>query len=83
MRRFVLRRDKDTSGVSGTGVVAQGVESDSGRVCLFWLTAPRSVALYESALDLRTIHGHGGDTFIDWLDAPANGGSSDERGRER
>ena len=80
MRRFTLRRTRDQSGVSGTGVVAQGVESDSGRVAMFWLTAPRSVALYESVLDLRTIHGHGGDSYIQWDDPPANGGGWDERG---
>ena len=66
----MLRRSKDSHGVSGIGNVAQGVESDSGVVVLFWLTAPRSIAVYDSPLDLITIHGHGGDTTIEWLDPP-------------
>jgi len=70
VRRFTLRRGSDVSGVSGTGAVAQGVESDSGVVVLFWLTSPRSIAIYDSALDLVAIHGHGGATTIEWQDPP-------------
>ena len=38
-RRFELHRDDDVSGVSGTGVVAEGVLFSSGRVALEWLSA--------------------------------------------
>ena len=39
MRLFKLQRKVDCSGVSGTGVVAEGVEFDDGQVALRWLTA--------------------------------------------
>lgn len=81
MRRFVLRRSKDGSGVSGTGVVAQGVESDSGRVVMFWLTAPRSIVMFDSAHDVINIHGHKGRTTLKWLDPP--NGSKSKRARTK
>lgn len=68
MRRFLLRRDVDETGVSGTGDVAQGVEFDDGRACLRWLTDTASTCAYDSMGDLELIHGHGGKTRIVWLD---------------
>lgn len=68
MRRFDLQRTEDASGVSGTGVVAQGVEFDDGTCALRWLTATASTGLYDSAADLIAIHGHGGRTTLAWLD---------------
>ena len=38
MRHFYLDRHEDATGISGTGVVAQGVEFDNGKVALTWLT---------------------------------------------
>lgn len=71
MRRFHLQRLEDASGVSGTGVVAQGVEFDDGACALRWLTATTSTGLYASAEDLVTIHGHEGRTQLVWLDDSA------------
>jgi hypothetical protein len=56
--------------MSGIGEVGQGVESDSGVIVLFWLTAPRSIVIFDSSLDLLKIHGHGGATTIEWEDPP-------------
>lgn len=64
MKLFELVRDVDSTGVSGTGVVAQGVIYDNGKVALSWLTSTTSVAVYDSIEDVRRIHGHGGDTRI-------------------
>lgn len=71
MRRFELHRDQDATGVSGVGVVAQGIEFDDGACALRWLTATSSTAVYASAADIITIHGHGGLTRLVWLDRPA------------
>jgi hypothetical protein len=68
MRRFQLQRHEDASGVSGTGVVAQGVEFDDGSCAMRWLTETASTALYASAEDVVTIHGHEGRTRLVWLD---------------
>ena len=66
MKTFVLNRKRDKMGVSGTGVIAEGVLSTTGKVALFWLTAKRSVAIYDSIGDMMDIHGHNGDTQIEW-----------------
>lgn len=68
MRRFQLYRHSDASGVSGVGVVAQGVVFDDGTAAMRWLTEHRSTAIYESVDDLVTIHGHGGSTEVVWLE---------------
>lgn len=69
MRRFRLVRKVDATGVSGTGVVAEGVEFSTGKAAMGWLTSVRSVALYDTIADLEAIHGHGGLTVIEWVDA--------------
>jgi hypothetical protein len=63
-RFFELHRDEDETGISGTGVVAQGVIFDSGKVALSWLTEHTSVAVYDSIRDVERIHGHGGKTRV-------------------
>ena len=67
-RRFLMVRQRDVSGVSGTGVVAEGVVFSQGMVVLHWLVEPCSVAVYMSVNDLITIHGHNGATDIQFLD---------------
>lgn len=68
MRRFLLIRDEDVSGVSGTGAVAEGVLFATGKVVLSWCSEYRSVTVYDTVGDLEMVHGHGGRTRIAWLD---------------
>lgn len=68
MRRFELHRDVDTSGVSGLGIVAEGVEFSSGVCALTWLTSNKVVAFYDNIKTVETVHGHGGNTRVVWLD---------------
>lgn len=67
-RRLVLRRLVDVSGVSGTGVVAYGVQFPDGSVVLRWDTKVRSTVFYDSIEDVEAITGHGGSTVIEWTD---------------
>jgi hypothetical protein len=67
-RRFVLVRYEDESGVSGTGVVAEGVQFSTGRCVLAWVTRFRSLAIYNGIDEIRKIHGHDGKTHVSWLD---------------
>lgn len=77
-RRFVLRRDEDATGISGTGVVAEGVVFSDGVVALRWLVPvgnpghgnPTSVVFHDHGISsVEAIHGHNGKTQIVWLDA--------------
>jgi hypothetical protein len=64
MYLFELHRDTDDTGISGTGVVAQGVVFDDGAVALHWVGAVGSTALYGNMQAVEKIHGHGGKTRI-------------------
>lgn len=64
----MLRRTEDVSGLSGTGMVAEGVEFTDLRVALRWRTALSSTVLYDNVEDVIAIHGHEGRTELIWLD---------------
>lgn len=69
-RRFELHRDVDEGGVSGIGVVAEGVLFANGKACLGWggkLGEP-TVGVYDSMEQLDRVHGHGGLTRVVWVD---------------
>lgn len=70
MRRFELHREVDVSGVSGTGVVAEGVEFSDGAVVLRWRTDwPTSVVFHDRGVaSVKAVHGHDGRTKLIWLD---------------
>jgi hypothetical protein len=69
-RRFVLIRHHDISGVSGTGVVAEGILFRDGAVALHWLGDHPSTTAWPSLDDVLAVHGHSGATVIRWLDGP-------------
>lgn len=70
MRRFFLMRHEDETGVSGVGVVAEGVLFTNGKAVVSWLTATTSVAVYDSMKIVEAIHGHKGKTEVVWEDPP-------------
>lgn len=65
MRTFYLARHEDVSGVSGTGIVAEGVEFSDGKCAIRWIVGDhRSVVVWDSVGDVQAIHGHDGKTRI-------------------
>jgi hypothetical protein len=62
MRIFWLNRKEDLSGVSGDGIVAEGVEFSDGVVALRWKEGYKSVAIFPNITELMRIHGHHGAT---------------------
>jgi len=68
-RKFILYRSEDECNVSGTGIVAEGIQFSSGRCVISWITATPSVAVYENIADVEIVHGHGGKTVVKWIDA--------------
>ena len=64
MKPFWLQRVEDESGVSGVGLVAEGVIFSSGWCALTWLTEHMSVSLYQSIEEVEAIHGHDGKTKV-------------------
>ncbi len=66
MRTFYLERLIDETGISGTGLVCEGVEFSDGTCVMKWLTETSSTAIYNNAEELMQIHGHGGKTVLRW-----------------
>jgi hypothetical protein len=83
-RRFELHRDVDISGVSGEGVVADGVQFEDALVIewpdgqslylpvgwcrVVWRGRFRSTVLWPSIDQVVAVHGHDGATRVEWLD---------------
>jgi hypothetical protein len=67
MRPFILYREEDETGISGTGTVAEGVQFSDGRVVLRWFGQRSSIVFWESMESVVAIHGHGGKTSVQWL----------------
>lgn len=69
MRRFLLVRHADPSGVSGTGIVAEGVEFTDRSASLRWHGNHPSTTQFEIGLDgIVAIHGHFGATEVIYFD---------------
>lgn len=65
---FILQRDEDVTGVSGTGIVAEGVYFTDGTAALRWKSDwPTSVVFHERGIEsVRAVHGHDGKTRVIW-----------------
>ena len=62
MRTFIMVRDEDVSGVSGTGVVADGVVFPDGTVAIRWRGDARSTVVWATLAEAEAVHGHDGRT---------------------
>jgi hypothetical protein len=68
-RRFTLVRHDDVSGVSGTGVVADGVRWPDGTATVRWRGEWPTTQDHDRGMEsIGHIHGHSGSTEIVWLD---------------
>ncbi|MCP9205531.1 hypothetical protein [Streptomyces cucumeris] len=76
VRVFWLQRDRDISGVSGTGTVADGVEWPDGSVTIRWRGERPSTVNWDSIEHAEAVHGHGGATRIVMVDSPDSGPDS-------
>src|SRR5260221_5902116 len=68
LKRLYLERTLDPVGISGTGVIAEGVVFSTGKVVLQWLTEYQSIGIYDSISDVLSIHGHNGTTSVVIID---------------
>ena len=69
LRRFQLNRLEDETGVSGTGIIAAGVQFTSGRCVLEWQTQHTSITMFQDKDEMMKVHGHGGKTVLEWIDS--------------
>ena len=72
LRTFQLHRAADVSGLSGTGIVADGVVFPDGRCAYRWRDGVAAVAttvMADRIEDVEALHGHEGRTRIVWTGA--------------
>jgi len=58
----------DITGVSGTGVVADGVQWPDGTVTIRWRGDRPSTVCWGNFQDAMAVHSHGGATVFEWID---------------
>ena len=54
-RLFKLIREVDSSGLAGTGHVADGVQFDNEKVVICWLNKISSIVIYDNIEDFQKI----------------------------
>jgi hypothetical protein len=69
VRRFELHRQTDVSGISGTGIVADGVVWEDGSATIRWRGDRPSIVHWQDIAHAESVHGHGGFTEFVFLDA--------------
>ena len=72
MRNFLLKRNEDVHGISGTGVVAEGVQFTDGAVVMRWLGSEPTFEVLKDIGAVTYLHGHGGRTVVVWLETNTN-----------
>ena len=68
IRRFLLERKSDPTGVSGTGRVAEGCVFTDGTTVVRWLSETATTTVHNTIESVETIHCHVGQTQILWED---------------
>lgn len=67
MRTFRLIRTVDVTGISGTGVVAEGVIFQDGETVVRWLSITPSTNIYKNIEEVLKVHGDGDATSVEFL----------------
>lgn len=74
MRKFKLFRIVDETGVSGSGIVAEGTEYDTGDCVMYWLTTVGTTVISTNLRKIAFISGHRGKTRVIFPDQSLNSG---------
>jgi len=70
-RRFLVIREADASGISGTGVVMEGVVFHTGQIVVCWRSAHSSLVIFPTWEAFSTVHlaAHPENAaVVEWLD---------------
>lgn len=55
MKLFVIKRIEDNTGLSGTGIVADGVEFDDGQVVLKWRGEISTIVIHKNLENVKKL----------------------------
>lgn len=69
MRRFKLVRNEDVTGLTGIGIIAEGVTTTGGGAFLHWMTEHETFVYWPGGVDaILAVHGHSGATVARYID---------------
>lgn len=66
MKTFKVHRNEDVSGVSGTGIIAEGVEFHDGQCAVSWFGKYHMLEVAPNIQTWIDVHGHSGKTTIEF-----------------
>lgn len=72
IRRFYGLRHEDASGVSGLGIVFEGVTWSDGKCAIRFISPTGSTNIFDSIEAVKAVHGHAGMTDIVFMDPDPN-----------
>lgn len=61
-------REVDVTGISGTGVVIEGIQFSDGVCAIRWMTDMPSTTHHDCIDNVVAVHGHNGQTRLEWMD---------------
>lgn len=64
MHYFILERTEDVSGISGIGIIAEGIIWSDGTVAYRWLSDIATTVIADNIDIVMTLHGHDGKTKL-------------------
>ena len=64
MKYFVLERFEDVSGISGLGIIAEGIIFSDGTVVYRWLSDIATTVFADNIETIKILHGHDGKTQL-------------------
>jgi hypothetical protein len=64
VRHFWLRRNEDLTGISGTGIVAEGNIFSNGTAIMHWLSKESTFETFEEIEQVTRLHGHNGRSEV-------------------
>ena len=67
MKYFILERFEDATGISGIGIVVEGIIWSDGTVAYRWLSDIATTIIADSIEDVMVLHGHDGRTKIKYV----------------
>jgi len=67
MKYFVLERFEDVSGISGLGIIAEGIIFSDGTVAYRWLSDIATTVLADNIDIVEKLHGHDGKTALRYI----------------
>ena len=65
---FKLKRFEDSTGISGTGYVAEGVEFSNGKVVMCWYGETSTIVFHENINSVIKINCSHSNSKIEWID---------------